>query len=454
MRRWKSWSLQRRVLVVSGLAITLAVVLGVVAFAISLDRILYSSALDAARVQAAQVADLVDSGEEAPDVALEDVPSQGSLLQILDASGQVVASNEPTLRRASITSLRPGPGEIEVTQSTSIPGEIGEPHAIVARGVQDPSGATYAVVVGAPLNVENDTVQSATTLLALGAVGLLAILLFLISRILRQALEPVERIRAEVDRITQVRGRGQLTVPATGDEIARLAETMNLMLGRLEQADTATRRFVSDASHELRSPIATIRAAMEIAESTAVGNSGEFDAVIHGEVLRMQRLVDDLLTLAKADDGAMPMVAEDVDLDDLVDAEVRRLRATTGVDVVVSIEAGRVVGDPARLGQVLRNLIDNAVRHTTGGVAVAVATMDGEVVLTVDNDGPPIPLDKRDLVFARFARLEGARERDRGGSGLGLAIVQTVVSAHGGTVRATQSDTGQCRFIVSLPASE
>jgi signal transduction histidine kinase len=448
VKRWRSWSLQRRVLVVTAAVSTVVLVLGLTAFALTLDRILYSSAQDAARVQADQVVGVVSKGELPAEDALREIPGQGSILQVLDSRGRVVAASE-VAQRAPITKLRPAPGTVAVDQVTGIPGETGEPHAIVAQGVRDPSGAEFVVVVGAPLEVATSTVQTATGLLAVGSTALLVLLLGLIWRILREAMQPVERIRSEVARITQVRSRGHLTVPPSGDEIARLAETMNLMLDRLEQADATTRRFVSDASHELRSPLATIIAAIEVAARTPTPDPAR-DEVIASEALRMQRLVDDLLTLAKADDG-LPLSRQEVDVDDLVDVEVRRLRATVEFPVTASIAAARVTGDATRLSQAIRNLVDNAARHTTGGVHLGVGVDTGAVVVTVDNDGPPVPGPERERVFDRFARLEEARDRDRGGSGLGLAIVRTVVEAHGGTVRAGVSPTGQCRFEIRLP---
>lgn len=448
MKPWRSWSLQRRVLVVASAVATAILVLGLAAFALTLDRILYSSAQAAARVQAAPIAAVVADGEAPAQNALEQVPAQGSILQIIARRGDVVASSE-VAKDLPITELRPAPGKVAVEQVSGIPGESGEPHAIVAQGVRDPSGVEYVVVVGAPLHVATNTVRTATGLLAVVSTAMLVLLLFLIWRILRQALQPVERIRSEVARITQVRGRGHLTVPPSEDEIARLAETMNLMLDRLEQADATTRRFVSDASHELRSPLATIIAAIEVANRAETPDPAR-DVVIASEALRMQKLVDDLLTLAKADDG-LPLALREVDVDDLVDVEVRRLRATVEFPVTASIAAARVTGDPIRLSQAIRNLVDNAARHTTGGVYLGVGVDGDEVVVTVDNDGPPIPESERQRVFDRFSRLEEARERDRGGSGLGLAIVRTMVVAHGGSVEAGASPTGQCRFEIRLP---
>jgi signal transduction histidine kinase len=448
MRAWQSWSLQRRVLVASGVLVTVMIAVGVAAFAVALDRILYSSSLDAARGQAGQIARVISTADAPPGDALTEVPAQGSILQVLTVDGRVVAASERRLERRAVTALRPGNGQVDVAQVATIPGEVGEPHAIVAQGVTDPSGAAYVVVVGAPLNIETDTVQTATILLGVGSVALLVLLLVLIRRVLQQALQPVERIRSQVAQISQVRGRGTLTVPPTGDEIARLASTMNEMLDRLERADAATRRFVSDASHELRSPLATIRAAVEVSRQGDHAPDPS-DDVIQAEVLRMQSLVDDLLTLAKADDG-IPLSREDVDLDDILDQQARRIRAT-GVRIEASIEAARVVGDPARLEQMVRNVVDNAARHATGAVWLSVATQGAEVVVHVDNDGPPIPVEYREAVFERFTRLQESRHRDSGGSGLGLAIVRSVAVAHGGTVVATQNAAGDCRFEIRLP---
>lgn len=452
MRRWRGWSLHRRIVVVAAATATLVLVLGVAAFTAALDRVLYSAAQDAARTRLADVVSVVSAGHAPAGQALHDIPGRGSLLQVLDTRHHVVAASEEAISRTPITPLHPRPGEVRVAEVAGIPGEIGEPYAVAVEGVRAPDGSALVAVVASPLDVEATLVRSATILLALGAAALLLVLVYIISRSVRKALEPVERIRSDVARITHARGQEHISVPPTGDEIARLAETMNLMLARLGQADVASRRFISDASHELRSPLATIRAAVEVPAGAGhhPAISGR-DRVIHDEAMRMQRLVDDLLLLAKADDG-LPLRIEEVDLDDLVEAEVRRLRAMAEVPVTASIAAARVMGDRLRLTQVVRNLVDNAVAHSRGTIALAVSSSADGVVLTVDNDGPAIPEDERELVFDRFARLEESRARDHGGSGLGLAIVRTLVEAHGGTVRAGETPVGTCRFDVRLPA--
>jgi signal transduction histidine kinase len=453
MKWWERWSLHRRVLTLSAAAVTLAIVMGIGAYAVALDRILYSGAQVAARLQAGDISAAITTGEQPATLAVQDAPSQGRILQLIDMHHQVVATSDPAGQAVALTSLSPAPGHVATEQVASVPGEVGEPYAIAAQGVRTKRGIAYVVVVAAPLAVESNSVRTATLLLGVGGLGLLGMLVLLMGRMLDRALEPVERIRREVDRITEVRGRGQITVPGSGDEISRLARTMNQMLARLDQADSSTRRFVSDASHELRSPLATIRAAIEVSSTGHHGPDPERDALIQSEVLRMQRLVDDLLTLARADDG-VPLASEEVDVDDIVDAEVRRLRATGDAPVRASIEAARVVGDRARLEQVVRNLVDNAARHTSGGITLSVGTEGQWVVLQVDNVGDPIPVEDREAVFERFTRLEESRQRHTGGSGLGLAIARTLVMAHGGYVIATETPAGQCRFEVRLPAAD
>ncbi len=451
--RLGTWTIHRRIVVMTAVTLGLALALGVAAFALSLDRILYAASQDAARGKASQVAESIRTRRSTPTEAVEATVSRGAIIQVLDPSGAVVTSSEVSLRDRPIARPASPRGTVDQFQSASLPGEVGEPHAVVTEAVSDSAGTAYTVAVAVPLEVESDTVKTATVLLSVGSLLMWILIVVMVSRGVRRALAPVESIRADVDRITQVRGVGRVTQPRTDDEIARLARTMNHMLDRLARADAATRRFVSDASHELRSPIATIRASMEIDPGRAPGAREDRDAVVLAETLRMQRLVDDLLTLAKADDRA-PLVRADADLDELVVAEVRRLRTTGAVEVRAEIEPVRVTGDVARLAQLVRNLVDNACRYARSTVALSVVGDGAEGVVRVDNDGPPIPPEHRRAVFDRFTRLDESRARDAGGSGLGLAIVASIAEAHGGRVTALETDDGWCRFEVRLPRQQ
>ena len=226
-----------------------------------------------------------------------------------------------------------------------------------------------------------------------------------------------------------------------------------ITLRPVERAQERQRRFVSDAAHELRSPVASIRQHAEVAGAhPGTTDVRELAGTVAREGVRLQDLVDDLLLLARLDESASPMARDEVDLDDVVLAEAARLRATTDVQVdTVSVGAGRVRGDARYLERSVRNLSDNAARHATGRVGFSVAEFDGHVALRVDDDGPGIPVDARERVFERFERLDDARARDTGGSGLGLAIVREVVRAHGGEVVLGESPLGGLRAELRFP---
>jgi signal transduction histidine kinase len=271
-----------------------------------------------------------------------------------------------------------------------------------------------------------------------------------------RALRPVEAIRVQVDAITGATMDRRVPVPNTDDEVARLARTMNGMLERLEQASARQRAFVSDASHELRSPVSTIRTELEVASThSAQADWPDVAQRTLGETERLSRLVDDLLALARLDEAQGPGRRAPVDLDDLVLEESTR---THRVPVrTAGVTAGRVSGDERQLTQVVRNLVDNAQRHATSQVALSLRHEGDELVLIVDDDGPGIAPADRERVFDRFTRIDEARGRAAGGAGLGLAVVKRVVDHHGGTVTVADSDPasgglGGARFVVRLPA--
>jgi signal transduction histidine kinase len=271
-----------------------------------------------------------------------------------------------------------------------------------------------------------------------------------------RALRPVERMRREVEAISTDELHRRVPDPAGSDEIARLAATMNRMLDRLEDGRNRQRRFVSDASHELRSPIASLRQHAEVARSHPERDEpSELPEVVLEESERLQRIVEDLLLLTRVDEGRRLPRAMAVDLDDIVLAEAARLRASTGLVVDTrEVSAGRVTGDATTLERMVRNLTENAARHAAGTVALALSERDGRVVLRVDDDGPGIAPGDRERVFGRFVRLDDARGRDTGGTGLGLAIVDEIVRLHGGTVVVGEANIGGARLEVRLPSGE
>ncbi|MFH5878454.1 sensor histidine kinase [Arthrobacter sp. NA-172] len=322
---------------------------------------------------------------------------------------------------------------------------------IVATGVPSADGV-YTVVVAATAQVQADTVSTVAWFM-LGATpvlqGVVGISVWvLVGRSLRQ----VEKIRGQVARINSSRLDERVDIPATNDEIHELALTMNTMLDRLQASDKDQRRFVSDASHELRSPLATLSAGVEIASTDPSGETWrQMQDVLGEETARMRSLVEDLLTLAKTNDSGIDVLAEDVDLDDVLEAEIRRLSSTSGHHITAELVPVRVMGDARRLGQVLRNVLDNANRHARTRIDVRLATGQTGVVLDIDNDGDPVPEADRDRIFERFVRLDDSRSRESGGSGLGLAIAAGIMAAHHGTISAAQTAEGHCRFELRLP---
>lgn len=273
--------------------------------------------------------------------------------------------------------------------------------------------------------------------------GVAALVWWLVGRTLR----PVEAIRAEVARLSADDLHRRVPVPGTGDEIDRLAVTMNRMLARLETARVRQDRFVADASHELRTPLARMIAELEVDEAHPwTSDPARARAAQLAHARSLADLVDALLTLARQDafEDGTPSGAAAVDVDDVVLAEVAAAVVPPGVVLDASGVSGAQLRIPARVASiVVRNLLDNALRHAASRVDVSVADDSGEVRLTVCDDGPGIPEHLRTVIFDRFTRLDEARSADGGGRGLGLAIVADLVHRCGGRVSAQARPGGR-----------
>lgn len=271
-----------------------------------------------------------------------------------------------------------------------------------------------------------------------------------------RVLRPVEAIRAEFAEISAHRLDRRVPVPFAGNEIARLAGTMNTTLDRLQTAVDRQRQFTADAAHELRTPLACLRTELELALNRP--DTADWAQVVrdtHGDAMRLQDLTENLLLLARLD-------AEDtdrrpdgsVDLTDIVREETAR-RRLHGLTIDVHTERGplTVRGRPALLARILGNLLDNAERYASSTITVRLShdIAHHEAVLDVQDDGPGIPPEDHQLIFERFTRLDDARARDTGGAGLGLAIAQRIATAHHGTLEITPSACG-AHFTLRLPA--
>ncbi|MEU8348907.1 HAMP domain-containing sensor histidine kinase [Streptomyces sp. NPDC048845] len=311
----------------------------------------------------------------------------------------------------------------------------------------DLRGATLTVHVGAPLETEQEAVGTVRTAMLTGLPALLAVVAGATWLTTRRALHPVEGIRGEMSAITASEDLSRrVPVPGSGDEVERLARTTNETLGALERSVERQRRFVADASHELRSPIASLRTQLEVAE--AHPELLDLPGAIE-DTVRLQALAADLLLLARLDAGERPPADARVDLGALVREEVSQRADPVPVDVSVAGEC-EVSGSRGQLARVLGNLLDNARRHAESRVAVSVRREGADAVLEVSDDGAGVPEAERERIFERFVRLDDARSRDDGGAGLGLAIARDVAVRHGGSLTVA----GGAVFRLRLPLGD
>lgn len=430
---------------VATVVVAIALVVGATALIAALRQTLVGEVAEASRAQALDVVRELEAGRPP---MLEVAGSDEQLIQVMTPAGAVVASSPNVAGRPAVARLQPGQSAQVVTPLDD------DDFVAVAEGAQTADGLRIVVVARALVDVL-DTTTIVTQLLIVGLPVLVVVVAFTTWFAVGRALSPVEAIRREVDEISAAQLHRRVPQPAADDEIGRLAATMNRMLARLEGARNSQRRFVSDASHELRSPITTIRQHAEVAIAHPDRTTArELAEVVLAEQQRIQRLVEDMLLLARADEH-VPFTRAPVDLDDLAFEEAKRLRSSSSVRVDTSaVGAARVQGDADALRRVLRNLGENAARHAASRVDIALADRSAEAVLTIDDDGPGIPEPERDRVLQRFVRLDEARSRDDGGSGLGLSIVDEVVQAHGGRTSISQSPLGGARIQVTLPAGE
>ena len=436
--------------VVVGLALGLA---GGLIFYV-LQRSLISGLDQAADARVGEVAGQLELlGEGDLDTSLKKTQNQrdGQWVQVL-RDGGVVSSSTYDQGQGPITGIRPEAGQtIREAAGVLKIFDTDRPFLVVTRGVEY-KGHTDTIIVATFLEWQRRTVIIVMALLAVVFPVLLAGVGATVWVLLGRAFRPVEAIRARVARIDERDLDDRVPIPPTRDEIARLAITMNEMLDRLQSAQKAQRQFIADASHELRSPLATLSATLEVVDSDGTGRAwAELRSVLRNETGRMGVLVQNLLLLARADDQGLKINAVEVDLDDLVLEEARRLRAASALEVPVSITPVRIMGDPYKLGQVLRNLVDNASRYAGTTVALTLTVAGSTALIMVDDDGPGIAPSDRDRVFERFVRLDESRDRASGGAGLGLPIVREVVRGHHGDVAVGVSPYGGARFQVQLP---
>jgi signal transduction histidine kinase len=491
---WGRMSLRSRLLLIGsgGLAVGFALG-GVVLVAVlgyALQRGVDTDALSTAR----GVAALVDAGALPQPVPV----SGGQIVQVVDAQGRVRSASIgadrliPLLPQAELAEARNGR---RTTLDGSRVGVTGPLRVVAERA--GPAADPQTVIVARPISTVRESVVVVRTVLLIAYPLLIAVLALLARRVVGVALRPVEQLRAGAAAITagtldeaatrrsaaegwpgsgaeagaagnakeagpgsgakEAGPRGarpapglagdRLPVPDSQDEIHRLAVTLNDMLDRLAAARARQRAFVADAAHELRSPLANMRTELEVAQR--IGDPPNVDDLLL-DLDRLTRLVDDLLLLARSDEGRVLACTELIDVGALLRETAEHFAAARVPVTVVGDAAGWASGDPMALRHVLTNLVDNAVRHASSRVTL-IGTPGGFAVV---DDGPGIAPTDRERVFERFTRLDDARARDAGGAGLGLAIVRELVRRHGGTVTLADAKPGLRVQVRLLPSPD
>ena len=447
-RSGRQMSMRSRMVWSATLAVALAAALTAVLIGLAIRAELVSNADEVGEVRAEQVADLASRGI---------LPKQIDRADDLEAAVQVIHDGE--VLSSTSNASAPGffrlpsqpPGADRVYGRASLPLDDEGPFRVTALGAHSPDG-DVTVFVAVDVGDVRDVLGALASKGIIGLSVLLAVFAFVLWLVVGRTMRSVEAIRRRAELITGQRLNQRVPEPPTRDEIYRLARTLNDMLERLEVSATRQERFVADAAHELRTPLATLRARLETA---LLRGDGEADPLLLPELwdqtVRMGSLVDHLLLLARSDAGTLRAEARPVDLDDVL-RDVVSSTQTGGVRLRTECaEPVQVTGEAALLEQVMRNLVENAVRHAAGRVDVTLTSDATSAVLTVDDDGPGIPPAERAEVFRRFVRLDDSRDRAQGGVGLGLAIVSEIVRVHRGEVEAAESPYGGARLIVRLP---
>jgi signal transduction histidine kinase len=453
LRWWRRLGLRARLTLIASAGLAVALTAAALLLLSELQSSLTHEVYGNARQAASEIASLVNQ---------HDLPNPlpfgaGTLsVQVLDPQGHVISASAQGDR---LVPLLPPAQARSIARSGQVVQVAGGPFGIAAPlwVVAVPAINSQTVVAAASSAQVSDSLAAVTRAVVFGAPLLFLLLATATWLVTGAALRPIEKLRRGAQEISDTAIARTLPVPESRDEVRSLAVTLNDMLARLEAAQRRQRALVSDAAHELRSPIASIRAQLEVAidhpeavdwQPTAAG--------VLADTLRLARLAEDLLALARLDEQAgRPRQGRPVDLAALAE-EVCARYAEAPVSVTAAASGpSTVLGEAGGLDRMLVNLVDNAVRYARSRVRVTAAADGRWVLLSVSDDGPGIPEQDAERVFDRFTRLDDARSRDPatgGGSGLGLAIVRATATAHGGQAWLEDAGPG-LRAVIRLPAA-
>ncbi len=453
MTRFWTLSLRVRLMVIGVFGVAIALLVGGVAFYSALTLAVNRGLDNDALATGQQVATMVNE-DRLPDP----IPVAGAqIVQVVDDQRRVIGGS------ATADRLIPLLSEEQVSRALTGDAVLVDGVRVGIRGPlraqalrADPPGLTagpVSVIVALPYGDALATRRALRDALLITYPVLLLALGTVAWRVIGWTLRPVEALRTGAEQISRgptSAAAQRLPVPQAADEIRALAVTLNEMLDRLADSRARQRTFIADAAHELRSPLTSIRAQLEVAER--LGEAGDLPTQLLADVDRLTALVEDLLLLARVDaDVRPPQVAEPVDLSSLASSVARGRREGRVPVRVLAGPLAVVEVDEQELRRVLENLLTNAERHARSQVTVTTSTAAGNATLVVTDDGPGVPADQRERVFERFTRLDDARARDSGGSGLGLSIVRELVRRAGGQITLGQAAEGGLRAEVRLP---
>lgn len=435
-------SIRFRITAVAVLAVVAVLVVSGVALVVLQRQTLINGIDDALTERADEITVLVTSG--AVPEQLNPTIREG-FAQLVATDGTVVVAT-PNLAGVEPLTLD-GNSTGDTLQTTTVPDVDDDLFRVLSR----PISVLGVLHVGTTYEQVGESTEALTSALVVTVPAVAVALGLLVWWLVGRTLRPVEDIRAEVAEIESTDLHRRVPEPGSGDEVDRLARTMNEMLARLQHSVERQQQFVSDASHDLRSPLTRMRSRLEVALAHGDDEQAVRESLLE-DVVDMQRMVEDLLYLARADEGRLEIDARPLDLDDVVVREVRRLESRQRVDVDYSrLSGAHVVGDAGQLARAVRNLLDNAERYASSTVAVSLSENDATAVLTVSDDGPGVAAQDAELIFERFARPDEARAADTGGTGLGLAIARDIIERHNGRLRLVRDGETGATFELSLP---
>ena len=446
-RRYQQIPIRTKVLLISSTAIAVIMAVAGILMVMLLRNELMGAAEDLGEDTAQEVAELARDGPLP--ATLPRTGEEAPAIQVVQ-SGRVISRSSGDRTQGLLPVPEQRPGTVRFHEKEVLPIRERGPFVVAALGIDTPTGAA-TIFVAVDVEEVDEVIAIARNVLALGFVALITVLSGVLWVVIGRTLAPVTAIRTRADSISGADLHRRVPEPAGHDEIADLARTINAMLARLEASAERQEAFVADAAHELRTPIASLRARIETALHGAepADHSLLRDQLVDTE--RMARLVDDLLLLSRSDSGTLGDDLLPVDLEEIIDDVVLTFGATTVPITAAKVDPVQVRGQAFLLELVVTNLLDNALRYARSTIEVTLRASDGQAVLTVDDDGPGIPAERRADVLERFVRNDESRDRDTGGAGLGLAIVSEVVRLHRGSVDVGESPAGGARLQVSIP---